>query len=73
MIKKIWPWPNSIPNVESLRYGQYGLMATWGQNPPIAKEEPQPIHFVSYREEGKYVWLTWAGLGWQGQGPKLSD
>ncbi|VBB75938.1 Putative protein of unknown function [Podospora comata] len=58
----LWPWPNSIPGVDSLRAGQYGLMATFGSNPPLKEEGPQEIHFVTYKETGKYVWLTWAPL-----------
>lgn len=60
---QIWPFPNSIPGVDCLRYGQYGLMATrpgMGTNPPAESDPPQPIGFVSYIETGKYVWLTWA-------------
>ncbi|KAK3685282.1 hypothetical protein B0T22DRAFT_213975 [Podospora appendiculata] len=58
----IWPWPNSIPNVESLRWGQYGLMASSGKNPPEPNDAPEDIHFVTFSETGKYVWLTWKEL-----------
>ena len=57
---QIWPFPNSIPGVDCLRYGQYGLMASSGRNPPVAADAPEEIHLVSYSETGKYVWLTWA-------------
>ncbi|GAB1314683.1 hypothetical protein MFIFM68171_04893 [Madurella fahalii] len=58
----IWPFPNSIPGVDCLRYGKYGLMATWGKSPPSPADPPQELHMVSYAEKGKYVWLTWAPL-----------
>ncbi|KAK3326071.1 hypothetical protein B0H66DRAFT_146394 [Apodospora peruviana] len=57
-----WPWPNSVPGVECLRWGQYGLMASFGRNPPSPADPPQEIHMVSSIEEGKYVWLAWAEL-----------
>lgn len=57
---QIWPFPNSIPGVDCLRYGQYGLMASSGRNPPVVADAPEEIHLVSYSETGKYVWLTWA-------------
>ncbi|KAM7189572.1 hypothetical protein V8F20_010111 [Naviculisporaceae sp. PSN 640] len=59
------PWvglPGGIPGVEVLRWGQYGLMAGYLRNPPLKTDEPQEIHFVSYTEPGKYVWLTWSPL-----------
>ncbi|KAK4151832.1 hypothetical protein C8A00DRAFT_45018 [Chaetomidium leptoderma] len=58
----LWPWPNSIPGVDCLRWGQYGLMASSGRNPPNVEDPPQEIHLVSYIETGKYVWLTWGSL-----------
>ncbi|KAK0727632.1 hypothetical protein B0T26DRAFT_636695 [Lasiosphaeria miniovina] len=54
----LWPWGNSIAGVECLRWGQYGLMASSGRNPPLATDPPQEIHLTSYIEEGKYVWLA---------------
>ncbi|KAH6641150.1 hypothetical protein F5144DRAFT_124211 [Chaetomium tenue] len=56
----IWPWPNSIPGKDCLRYGQYGLMASSGVGGPPAPGAAIDVHFVSYIEQGKYVWLTWA-------------
>ncbi|KAK3995537.1 hypothetical protein QBC44DRAFT_366325 [Cladorrhinum sp. PSN332] len=58
----LWPWPNAIPNTPSLRVGNYGLMATHGNNPPTIEEGPQSVHFVTYSEKGKWVWLTWKAL-----------
>ncbi|KAK4035225.1 hypothetical protein C8A01DRAFT_38317 [Parachaetomium inaequale] len=59
----IWPFPNSIPGKDCLRYGQYGLMGSSGQGGPPASGDPAvDIHFVSYSEKGKYVWLTWAAV-----------
>lgn len=59
-----WPenWPNGIPGVQVLRFGQYGIMASSGRNPPEVVDKPQEIHFTSYNEVGKYVWLTWMPL-----------
>ncbi|KAK4467211.1 hypothetical protein QBC42DRAFT_2736 [Cladorrhinum samala] len=67
----LWPYPNSIPNVPSLSYGYYGLRATSGNNPPLARETLRDIHLVSYIENGKHVWLPWkeveaGGLGMPG-------
>ncbi|KAK3297243.1 uncharacterized protein B0H64DRAFT_372631 [Chaetomium fimeti] len=59
----IWPFPNSIPGKDCLRYGQYGLMASSGEGGPPAVGDPAlEVHFVSYSEQGKYVWLTWAAV-----------
>ncbi|KAK3346362.1 hypothetical protein B0T25DRAFT_461419 [Lasiosphaeria hispida] len=55
-------WPNGIPGVKVLRYGQYGLMASRSNGPPGLTDSPKPIHLVSYSETGKYVWLTWKDL-----------
>ncbi|KAH6850522.1 hypothetical protein B0I37DRAFT_371818 [Chaetomium sp. MPI-CAGE-AT-0009] len=60
---QIWPFPNSVPGKDCLRYGQYGLMASSGQGgPPAVGDAPLEVHFVSYSEQGKYVWLTWAAV-----------
>ncbi|KAK3359550.1 hypothetical protein B0T25DRAFT_515047 [Lasiosphaeria hispida] len=48
-----------IPGLEVLRLGMYGLMASDGKNPPDVNDEPQELHFVSFIEKGKYVWLAW--------------
>ncbi|KAK0724876.1 hypothetical protein B0H67DRAFT_481070 [Lasiosphaeris hirsuta] len=59
-----WPenWPNGIPGVKVLRWGQYGLMASKNNGPPALTDSPKDIYFVSYSESGKYVWLTWKDL-----------
>ncbi|KAK3308423.1 uncharacterized protein B0T15DRAFT_107736 [Chaetomium strumarium] len=58
----IWPFPNSIPGVDCLRWGQYGLMASSAKNPPGLEDAPEEIHGATYSEVGKYVWLTWRSL-----------
>ena len=58
--KQIWPFPNSIPGVDCMRYGNYGLMASSKGGPPHGS--PQEVHFTSYSEPGKWVWLTWEGV-----------
>ncbi|KAK4226424.1 hypothetical protein QBC38DRAFT_366579 [Podospora fimiseda] len=58
----LWYIDGVLPDASPLRVGNYGLMATWGKNPPLVEEGPQPLHLVSYTEQGKYVWLTWKEL-----------
>ena len=56
-----WPkdWPNGIPGIPVLRWGQYGLMASDEPSSPGLTGQPQVLHLVSYTEKGKRVWLTW--------------
>ncbi|KAK3370500.1 hypothetical protein B0H63DRAFT_317514 [Podospora didyma] len=59
----LWPWGNSVPGVECLRWGQYGLMASSGpRNPPLPTDPPQELHLTSASEEQKYVWLTFGSV-----------
>ncbi|KAK3941017.1 hypothetical protein QBC46DRAFT_259682 [Diplogelasinospora grovesii] len=57
-----WPFANSIPGVECLRWGLYGIMASWEKNPPDPSDAPEEIHLADYTEQGKYVWATWRPL-----------
>ncbi|KAK0636025.1 hypothetical protein B0T17DRAFT_570668 [Bombardia bombarda] len=58
----IWPWPNSPPKIESLRWGQYGLMSTPSPNPISASDAAVTLRYTSYWDSGYYVWLTWKGV-----------
>ncbi|KAL2258656.1 hypothetical protein VTK26DRAFT_7962 [Humicola hyalothermophila] len=60
----LWPFPNSIPGMDCLRYGNYGLMSASKGGPPKAEDGPQEIHFTSYSDPGKWVWLTWKSIDW---------
>ncbi|KAK4224243.1 hypothetical protein QBC38DRAFT_25008 [Podospora fimiseda] len=57
-------WGNEGPvkHRDVLRYGQYGVVASYGNNPPAPEEGPLQVHFYSGAEKGKYVWLVWKSL-----------
>ncbi|KAK3301724.1 uncharacterized protein B0T15DRAFT_321892 [Chaetomium strumarium] len=47
----------------TLRYAQYGVMATNAQDsPPSVTQAPVAIHFYTGVEKGKWVWLAWKAL-----------
>ncbi|KAK4446760.1 hypothetical protein QBC34DRAFT_304346 [Podospora aff. communis PSN243] len=60
----VWPayWPNGIPDVPVLRWGQFGVMASNERTAPGVADAPQTLHLTSYTEPGKKVWLTWKKL-----------
>ncbi|KAK4164108.1 hypothetical protein QBC43DRAFT_289341 [Cladorrhinum sp. PSN259] len=57
-----WGTNGPVKEHDVLRYGQYGVFAGNGNNPPSFAEGPADIHFYSGAEQGKYVWLVWKPL-----------
>ncbi|KAK4118745.1 hypothetical protein N657DRAFT_650938 [Parathielavia appendiculata] len=58
----IWPYPNSIPGVDCLRWSKYGMMGNPEGNPTGPEDSPREIRLLSYIEKPKWVWLTWESL-----------
>ncbi|KAK3994282.1 hypothetical protein QBC44DRAFT_340977 [Cladorrhinum sp. PSN332] len=61
-VAQTWGPNGPVKQKEVLRYGQYGVVASNGNNPPGFGEGPSDIHFYSGAEKGKYVWLVWKSL-----------
>ncbi|KAK4220707.1 hypothetical protein QBC38DRAFT_333836, partial [Podospora fimiseda] len=57
-----WGYEGPVKQHDVLRYGQYGVVASDGNNPPALNEGPNEVHFYSGSEKGKYVWLVWKWL-----------
>ena len=62
MVLQTWGPDGPVKQREVLRYGQYGVVASSGNNPPALTDGALDVHFYTGAEKGKYVWLVWKPL-----------
>lgn len=61
-VLQTWGLEGPVKQREVLRYGQYGVVASSGNNPPALSDGALDVHFYTGAEKGKYVWLVWKPL-----------